>query len=128
MQLDVIMIRQDNVGKRQRYVTGRQKFFFARRKAHRGAGVYEDIRKQVDFFAEDSNVQPVGASVDTPVEIAKIVAGRIFAVVGKLQTGAAARRRVTAGMTAEELFSRAQPQGFQLSEKLRRERIGQHDS
>src|SRR6266508_5945466 len=105
-------------------MTSRQKFQFARRKSHRSAGVDEDVSKQVDFFTEDSNIQPVGASVNAPIEIAQIVSRRVAAIVGKFQTGAAPRRGVAAGLTAEEFPSGTESQYLQPSEKFRGKRVG----
>ncbi len=107
MKLDVIVICQNDIGERQRYVGGGQIFFFARGKRHRGAGVDEDVSEQIDFLAEDFNIKPIGARVDAPVEIAQIVARRVAPIVGKFQARAAPRRGVAAGLTAEKFLSRA---------------------
>src|SRR5262245_47231711 len=112
MQLDVIVVGQDDVGQRKRYVRGRQIFVCARGKRHGCARVDKNVSEQVDFLAKDFNIKPVGASVDTPIEVAEIIAGRVFTVVGKLQTGAAPRRGVAARMAPKKFLSRAESQGF----------------
>src|SRR5262245_48849085 len=126
MQLDMILVGQNDVAERERDMTRGQEFFLARRKTHGCAGVDKDVGEEVHFLAKQLDVEPVAASINAPVEIAQVVARRIAAVVGEFQTGAAARRRIAARMAAKELFARAQPQGFELGQKGRRERVRQH--
>src|SRR4030095_3643138 len=114
MQLDVIVIGQDDVGQGERYVRRRQIFLFARGERHGCARVDKNVSEQVDFLAKDFNIKTVGTSIETPSEVAEIIAGRVFAIVGKLQTGAAPRRGVAACMAPKKFLSRAESQGFEL--------------
>jgi hypothetical protein len=118
MELDVIVICQDDVSKRCGDVARRQKFFSGRGKGHRCAGIDKYISEEIDLFAKQFDVEPVGARIDTPIQVAKIIPRRVSAIIGKLQARTPPRRGVTPGLTTEELLSRAQPKSFQLAEIL----------
>ena len=51
---------------------------------HRGAGVQEDLGAEVGLFFILLDVEPVGPAQNPPVEVARVVAGAVLAVLGEL--------------------------------------------
>jgi hypothetical protein len=126
MEFDMVMVGQDHVGKSEADMTGRREFLFDGGKGHGAAGINKKIDKEVHLFAEELDIKPVTAGEDPPVEIADVVPWRVPAVIGELETGPPARRRVTPRPAAEKLLARLQPQGLQAIEKIRGKRGGEH--
>ena len=52
MEFDVIVICQDNIGKRRRDVARREEFLLGRWKGHGCAGIEEDVDEEIDIFAK----------------------------------------------------------------------------
>ena len=104
----------------------REKYLLGRWKGHGCAGIDKDVGEEIDLFAEQFYVQPVAASIDTPIEVAKIIPRRVSPVIGEFQTGAPPGGGVVPGVAAQELFSCPQPESFQLAEELRRKWLRQH--
>ncbi len=115
VELDVIVIGQDDIGQRKRHMACRQEFFLPRWERHGRAGIDKDVGKKIDFLAEDFDEQPIAARVDAPVDITKVIAGRVAPVVGEFQAGAAPRRRISARVAAEKFLPGAQPKGLKLA-------------
>src|SRR3989338_10120147 len=128
MEFDMVMVGQDHVGKGEADMTGRREFLRDGGEGHGAAGVNKKIDKEVHLFAEELDIKPVAAGEDPPVEIADIIAWRVPAVIGELETGPPARRRVTPRPATEKLLARAEPQGLQTVEKVRCKRGWEHRS
>jgi hypothetical protein len=109
MEFDVIVICQDDIGKGGGDVARREKFLLGRWKGHRCAGIDKDVGEEIDLFAKEFYIQPVGARIDPPIEVAKVISRGVSPIIGEFQTGAPSRRGVVPRVAAQELFSRAQP-------------------
>ena len=109
----MVMVGQDHVGKGEADMTGRREFLRDGGEGHGAAGIDKKIDEEVHLFAEELYIEPVAAGEDPPVEIADVVPWRVPAVIGELETGPPARRRVTPRPAAEKLLARAEPQGLQ---------------
>ena len=83
MEFDVIVICQDDIGKGCGDIARREKFLLGRWKGHRGAGIDKDVGEEIDLFAEQFYIQPVAASIDTPIKVAKIIPWRVSPVIGE---------------------------------------------
>ena len=115
----MVMVGQDHVGKGEADMTGRREFLRDGGEGHGAAGIDKKIDKEVHLFAEELDIEPVAAGKNSPVDVAYIVARRVPAVVGELETGPPARRRVTPRPATEKLLARSEPQGLQTIEKVR---------
>ena len=107
MELYVVVIGQDHIGKGEGNMASRGKLLLGRGKGHRAAGIDKEVDKEVHLFAEEFNIEAVAAGENSPIEIPDIVPRRVPPVIGELQTGPPAWRRVTARPAAEKFLARA---------------------
>lgn len=110
MELHMVMIGQDHVGKREGDVAGWRELFSRRRKGHRAAGVDKQIGEEIHLFAKELHVEAVATGKDSPIDVADVVARRISPVVRELETRPPARRRVASRPAAQDLLARADPE------------------
>src|ERR1051325_11357853 len=103
------VVGEGAIAERQSYVARGKEFFPRRGKAHRSARVDKNVREEVDLLAKQAHIQAIAASEDAPVDVARVVARRILAVIGEFEAHAPPRRGVGAGTIAQDLFTRAQP-------------------
>ena len=96
-QADRVALRRQEIGDRGR--RGARVVALAVRPgsiAHRPAGVDHEIATEVGLVLEPLHVIAVRASVETPVEIARIVAGAVLAVLAELDREPVVRAAVDA--------------------------------
>ena len=89
--------------------------------------VEEDVRDVVGLLLELLDVIAVGAAEDLPVEVAEVVAGRVFAVLGELDGEAVVRGLVLAGHVALDEITRVHPERLGAGNRDRVEKRGESD-
>ena len=85
--------------------------FLAKRVAHRAAEIHHQVAGDVGFGLEFFDVVLVGLGVDEPVDVVRIVAGRVLAVLAELDGEAVKRAGVQALQKAadDELCAQIEP-------------------
>ena len=90
---NAIQVGQGNVSQRSGQLAGEIELVqtaarLGQRRVHADAGVQQHVNVQVFFFLKAFEQHIAVPSVHTPVQVAKIVAVDVFAVVGKFDTAA----------------------------------------
>src|SRR5207247_6526441 len=91
--------------------------------AHGGRAVEEEMQVQILFVHEELEIEPVEPAVDVPVDIAKVVARSVGAIVGELDAHALVRTLALTARAASKSFPRDESEALELNEKLRRQEI-----
>ena len=85
---------------------------------HRTARIEKQVDRQVLFLIEQSEQQPVQTFVGFPIDVAHIVAGRVLAVVGKLEPAPALPRLPVGTVASCERAHRDDAEVFEFLEKV----------
>ena len=98
-QADGVALRGQEVGERRGERAGVVALgVLGRAVAHRAAHVDDEVAAQVRFVLEPLDVVAIGAGEEPPVEIARVVAGRVRAVLAELDGEAVVRTAMDAGV------------------------------
>ena len=98
-QADRVALREQEIGERRGQRAGVLALGVRRRaEAHRAAQVDEQVAAQVRLVLEPLDVVAVGAGEEPPVEIARVVAGRVRAILAELDREAVVRAAMDAGV------------------------------
>jgi hypothetical protein len=90
-------------------------------KLHGRAAVQIDLELLFPFFMKEPDEQSVEPTDETPIEESKVIAGSVGAVVRKLDPTPFANRKPFAGKCPRASLPGCQFQGFEPTQKLRRE-------
>src|SRR6187399_1874250 len=63
------------------------------RLGHRSADVKEEIDRQIALFVKESQEQPIQPLVGVPIDVTKVIAGRVLPVIGELEAATPLVRR-----------------------------------
>src|SRR5207253_11350367 len=87
---------QSDIGHRQCRCPRSFEFMATGRTSHRAARVEKNVREQVLLLFKQLDVKLIGAAVETPIDIAEVIAHRIVPKVAEFQRGAAPWRQMGA--------------------------------
>ena len=90
-----------------------------KREEHGGALVDDELASEVGLFLELFNVKAVGAAVETPVDVARALAGVVLAVVGEFDGEAVKGGAVTASNKSLDHLACEEVEGFVARDDVR---------
>src|SRR5271156_3134061 len=126
-QHHAIAAGQRDVGERERGQHCGLELAVARRKPHRRTRIDEDVGEQVFLFLEKLDVEFVAAPVESPIDVAEVVARRVMAIVVELERRAALGRQVHAPPQPGIALAGSDPELFEPGKKSRRKLIRQSE-